>query len=77
MQVPNDQAIQIMQDFNTYNSNPDTLLTQINTYEPSDATGAPKEQLHQAYIDFLKQLPTMDPQKRREGIQQFTNILSR
>jgi len=77
MQVPNDQAIQIMQDFNTYNSNPDTLLTQINTYEPSDSTSAPKEQLHQAYIDFLKQLPTMDPQKRREGIQQFTNLMSK
>ena len=77
MQVPNDQAIQIMQDFNNYNSNPDTLLMQINTYEPSGTTGAPKEQLHQAYIDFLKQLPTMDPRKRREGIQQFTNILSK
>ena len=77
MQVPNDKAIQIIQDFNTYNSNPDTLLTQINTYEPSDSTSAPKEQLHQAYMDFLKQLTTMDSQKRREGIQRFTNLMSK
>ena len=75
MQVPNDQAIQIMQDFGIYNSNPDTLLTQINTYEPLDEKSPPKEQLHQAYTDFLKQLPTMNPQKRREGIQRFTKLI--
>ena len=75
MQVSNDQAIQIMQDFNTYNSNPDTLLMQINTYEPSGTKGVPKEQLHQAYADFLRQLPTMDPQKRRDGIQRFTKLI--
>ena len=56
-------------------SNPDTLLTQINTYEPLDEKSPPKEQLHQAYTDFLKQLPTMNPQKRREGIQRFTKLI--
>jgi hypothetical protein len=77
MQVPNDKAIQIMQDFSNHNSNPDTLLMQINTYEPVGATSAPKEELHQAYMDFLKQLSTMNPQKRREGIQRFTNLMSK
>ena len=71
------QSKEILQDFNLHNSNPDTLLMQIQTYEPSGKGDPPKENLYNAYTDFLNQLPNMDSQKRRDGIDKFTKIIGK
>ena len=60
----------VLNDFNTYGTHPDSLLTQISTSDKDDA-----EFVLNSYNDFLIRLPDMKPIDRREGIASFQEWL--
>ena len=62
--------VDVMKDFNTYSTHPDSLLTQISTSDKDDA-----EFVLNSYNDFLIRLPGMAPAGRREGIASFQEWL--